>query len=193
MTNWKVLKRSGRLCGLLIRVPDCRSRGPGRFPALLGRKSSGSVLEIRVYGRRDPSYWPHGNLYPQKLALTSPTSGGRSRTQTTKLSLVYVLFSLTKITHIITILTLNTYMDPCYAWRKQARKSTKEDTTGRYCKQRDLLNNWKFVENVGFALLSALFFLAASLAHSSHPENWGIMILRNVSEVLSYTVLPLRK
>jgi hypothetical protein len=43
---------------------------------LLGRKSSGSGLECR--GRRNPSRWPRNTLYPQKLALTSPTSGGRS-------------------------------------------------------------------------------------------------------------------
>jgi Ni/Co efflux regulator RcnB len=35
-------------------------------------------LEILEYDRRDLSRWPRGNLYPQKLALTSPTSGGRS-------------------------------------------------------------------------------------------------------------------
>jgi hypothetical protein len=35
-------------------------------------------LEGREYGRRDPSRWPCGTLYPQTLALTSPTSGGRS-------------------------------------------------------------------------------------------------------------------
>jgi hypothetical protein len=35
-------------------------------------------LETREYGRRDLSRWPRGTLYPQKLALTSPTSGGRS-------------------------------------------------------------------------------------------------------------------
>jgi hypothetical protein len=57
---------------------------------LLGRKSSGSGLENQVYGRRDPSRWPRGKLYPQKLALTSPISGGnsvgivRSRTQATE-------------------------------------------------------------------------------------------------------------
>jgi hypothetical protein len=45
---------------------------------LLGRKSSGSGLENREHGRRDPSRWPRDTLYPQKLALTSPTSGGRS-------------------------------------------------------------------------------------------------------------------
>jgi hypothetical protein len=42
------------------------------------RKSSGSGLEIREYGRRDASGWPRDILYPQKLALTSPTGGGRS-------------------------------------------------------------------------------------------------------------------
>jgi hypothetical protein len=59
---------------------------------LLGRKSSGSCLENRKYGRRDPSHWPRDTLYPQKLAITSPTSGGRSvgivrsRTQTMEFS-----------------------------------------------------------------------------------------------------------
>jgi hypothetical protein len=51
-------------------------------------KSSGSCLENREYCRRDPSRRPRGTLYPHKLAITSPTSGGhsvgivRSRTQT---------------------------------------------------------------------------------------------------------------
>jgi hypothetical protein len=59
---------------------------------LLGRNSSFSGLEIREYGTRDPSHWPHGTLYPQKLALTSPASCGRpvgivrSRTQATEFS-----------------------------------------------------------------------------------------------------------
>jgi hypothetical protein len=53
-------------------------------------------LENRDYGRRDPSCWPRGTLYPQKLPLTSPTSGGRSvgivrsRTRATGLLLLYV-------------------------------------------------------------------------------------------------------
>jgi hypothetical protein len=34
---------------------------------LLGRKSSGSGIEIREYGRRDPSRRPRATLYPQKL------------------------------------------------------------------------------------------------------------------------------
>jgi hypothetical protein len=45
---------------------------------LLVIKSSGSGLETREYGRRDTSRWPHGILYPQKSALTSPISGGSS-------------------------------------------------------------------------------------------------------------------
>jgi hypothetical protein len=45
---------------------------------LLGRRSNGSGLENREYGRRYPSRWPRSTLCSQKLALTSPTSGGRS-------------------------------------------------------------------------------------------------------------------
>jgi hypothetical protein len=57
-------------------------RGPlslvGTIEELLERKIRGSDVEIRQYGSRDPSRWPRGTLYPQKLALTSWTSGGRS-------------------------------------------------------------------------------------------------------------------
>jgi hypothetical protein len=90
-----------RLCGLVAKVPGCRSRGPGsilgyqifwevvgleRGPLslvstieeLLEGKSSGSGLESLDYDRKDPSRWPRGTLHPQKLTLTSPTSGGRS-------------------------------------------------------------------------------------------------------------------
>jgi hypothetical protein len=91
-----------RLCGLVIWVPGYRSRGPGLVSRLyqifwevvgleqgplslvstseelLGRNSSGSGLENREYGRGDPLHWPRDTLYLQKLALTSPTSGGRS-------------------------------------------------------------------------------------------------------------------
>jgi hypothetical protein len=61
---------------------------------LIGRKSTGSGLENQEHGRRDPSRWPRGTLYPQTLALTSPTSSGRSvgvvrsRTQATELAFV---------------------------------------------------------------------------------------------------------
>jgi hypothetical protein len=44
----------------------------------LKEKNSGYGLEIQEYSHRDPSLWPREILYPRKLALTSPTSGGSS-------------------------------------------------------------------------------------------------------------------
>jgi hypothetical protein len=70
------------LCGLVVRVPGYRSRGPGfdfwevvgleRGPLslvsttekLLGRNSSGSGLETQEYGRGDPLRWSRDTLYP---------------------------------------------------------------------------------------------------------------------------------
>jgi hypothetical protein len=46
------------------------------------RKSSGSGLEIREYGRGVPLRCPRGTLYPQNWALVGIV---RSRTQVTKL------------------------------------------------------------------------------------------------------------
>jgi hypothetical protein len=84
----------------VVRVPGYRSRGPGSIPAttkkkvvglergplsfvstieeLLERKSSGSGLKTEITAVGDLSRLPRGTLYPQKLALTSPTSDGRS-------------------------------------------------------------------------------------------------------------------
>jgi hypothetical protein len=80
------------LCGLVVRVPGYRSRGPGSIPGtavffwevvglergplslvitieeLLERNSTGSGLENREYCRVDPLRWPRDTLYPQKLA-----------------------------------------------------------------------------------------------------------------------------
>jgi hypothetical protein len=74
-----MLKKVDRLCGLVVIVPGYRFRGPGSIPGatrfsekqwglergplslvstiegLLERKSSGSGLECREYGRSDPS------------------------------------------------------------------------------------------------------------------------------------------
>jgi hypothetical protein len=56
----------------------------------------GSCLENREYGHRDLSRWPRGTLYSQKLATTSPRSGGRSvgivrsRTQTMEFFFIYI-------------------------------------------------------------------------------------------------------
>jgi hypothetical protein len=63
---------------------------------LLERKISGSGLGSREYGHRDPLSLQRGNLYPQKLELTSPTSSGRSagivRSRTKATEFVYFLF-----------------------------------------------------------------------------------------------------
>jgi hypothetical protein len=71
-------------------------RGPlslvSTIEVLLDRKSSGFGLENRDYGSKDPSRWPRDTFDPQKLAITSPTSGGlsvgivRSRTPTMEFS-----------------------------------------------------------------------------------------------------------
>jgi hypothetical protein len=94
-SSWIQIQRSGfysRSCQIIWDVVGLE-RGPlslvNTIEELLERKSSGSSLESREYGRSDPSLWPSGTLYPQKLALTSPTSSGRlvgivrSRTQVT--------------------------------------------------------------------------------------------------------------
>jgi hypothetical protein len=92
---WLPLWSSGQSSCLQIRRPGFHSRryqifwevvgleqGPlslvSIIEELLERKSSGSGLESQEYGRRDSSCWPRGTLYKQILALTSPTSGGRS-------------------------------------------------------------------------------------------------------------------
>jgi hypothetical protein len=62
---------------------------------LLGRNKRGSGQENRDYCRRDPSRWSCSTIYPQKLALTSPSRGGRS---------VGIIRSRTKATGILLLL-----------------------------------------------------------------------------------------
>jgi hypothetical protein len=110
-------------CGLVVRVPGYRSRGsefhsrcyqifweavglergPLRLVSateqLLERKSSGSGLERRECGRRDPSFWTRGTLYQKKLPLTSPISDGlsvgrvRSRNKATEIRLLLCILT----------------------------------------------------------------------------------------------------
>jgi hypothetical protein len=83
-SSWLQIQRSGfdsRRYQIFWEVVGLE-RGPlsrvSTIEGLLQRKSRGSCLEIREYGRRDSSRSPRGKLYPQKLALTSQISGGRS-------------------------------------------------------------------------------------------------------------------
>jgi hypothetical protein len=72
-TSWLHIQRSGfdsRRHKIFWDVVGLE-RGPlslvSAIEELLERKSSGSGLEIRKYGRWDPSHWPRGTLYLQKL------------------------------------------------------------------------------------------------------------------------------
>jgi hypothetical protein len=83
-SSWLQIQRSGfdsRRYQIFWEVVGLE-RGPlslvSTIEDLLGRKNSFSGLENREYGRRDPSRWPFDTFYPQKLALTSPTSGSQS-------------------------------------------------------------------------------------------------------------------
>jgi hypothetical protein len=98
-SSWLQIQRSGfcsRRYQIFWKVVGLE-RGPpslmSTIEELFERKSSCSGLESQEYGCRDPSRWPHGILYPRKLAVTLPTRGGRSvdiirpRTQATELFL----------------------------------------------------------------------------------------------------------
>jgi hypothetical protein len=88
-------------------------RGPlslvSTIEELLGRKSSGSGIEIREYGNRDPSRWPR---YPQKLVFTSPTSGDRSvgivrsRTQTMEFLLSLVAATAAVVVVVVVVVVI---------------------------------------------------------------------------------------
>jgi hypothetical protein len=99
-SSWLQIQRSGldsRRYQILREVVGLE-RGPLSLVSTteeqLGRKSSGFGLETRKYGRGNPSSLLRGTIYPQRLALTSPTSGGiwvgivRSRSEATEFSLV---------------------------------------------------------------------------------------------------------
>jgi hypothetical protein len=74
-----------RLCGLVATDPEV----PGSIPGVTTQpheynwgatwmKKYRFGQENRINGRGDPLRWPRDTLYPKKLALTTPTSGGRS-------------------------------------------------------------------------------------------------------------------
>jgi hypothetical protein len=109
LSMWPPLWSSGQTSWLQIQRPgfwEVMGLERGRLSlvstieVLLERESSGSGLENRDYGRRDPSRGPRGTLYPQKLALTSPTIGGRS---------VGIILWRTKATELLSIVNILVY------------------------------------------------------------------------------------
>jgi hypothetical protein len=102
-SSWLQIQRSGfnsRRCQIfweVVSLERCALSLVSTTEELLERKSSCSGLESREYGRKDSSLWSRGTFYPQKLTLTSPTSGGlsfgivRSRSQAMEFSLVYFI------------------------------------------------------------------------------------------------------
>jgi hypothetical protein len=82
-SSWLQIQRSGfdSWCYQIFWEVVSLERGPLSFLStieeLLG-KSSGFGLESQEYGCRDMSCWPHDTLYPQKLEISSQTSGSRS-------------------------------------------------------------------------------------------------------------------
>jgi hypothetical protein len=101
----------------------CLERGPLSFvriiEELLGRNSSGSGLENREYGCVDPLVWPRDTLYPLKLAITSPTSGGRSvgivrlRTKATEVDFYQLRTNCFKLLEGELTLQMDTYCGLC--------------------------------------------------------------------------------
>jgi hypothetical protein len=85
-------------------------------------KSSGSCLERREYSRRDPSRWQRGTFYPQKLALTSSTSGGRSvgivrsRTQATEFSFILADWYSLLIFQLSVLLSTSIVLKQTWIW-----------------------------------------------------------------------------
>jgi hypothetical protein len=75
----------------------------------LVRTVAALVYKTEINDRRDSLRWPRNTLYPLKLALTSPTSGGRSvgivRWRTKSRSSCYVLTILRAIRNSVMTMT----------------------------------------------------------------------------------------
>jgi hypothetical protein len=98
-------KRGRTVPVFVFRFPSCQEKTGDLkralcFTALQFLRIRHFILEtvyVSLCPPKDPSRWPRGILYPQKLALTSPTTGGRSsgivcsQTQTTEFVLVCLL------------------------------------------------------------------------------------------------------
>jgi hypothetical protein len=116
-SSWLQIQRSGfdsQLYQIFWEVMGLE-RGPlslvSTIEELIERKSSCSSLENREYGRKDLLCWPRSTLYSQKLALSSPKSGGRS---------VGIIRSPTQATEFVFLVLLLTSWPRSLAWMNKA-------------------------------------------------------------------------
>jgi hypothetical protein len=116
-SSWLQIQRLGfdSRCYQIFWAVVGLERGPlglvSTVDELLERKS-GSGQESREYVRRNPSRWPRGTLYPQELALISPTSGGRLvgivRLRTQAAEFYFLIVFVVTLVRVVSLLTLFT-------------------------------------------------------------------------------------
>jgi hypothetical protein len=96
----------------LFEVEQQNSPGDGnedwnRYDGVAKRTLNRKFIDRYRLGRGDSLRWPRGTLYPLRLVLTSPTSGGRSvgivrlRTQATE----FFCFFLSRVTQMTPCMT----------------------------------------------------------------------------------------
>jgi hypothetical protein len=114
-------------------------RGPlilvSTFEKLLGRKSSGFGIERRKYGYRISSRWPRGTLYPQELALTSPTSDG--------CSIGIVRIRALGFTQPLTEMSTGNIKKKMFLGSKVRPVRAADNLVSRLCRQCGILNIWQ--------------------------------------------------
>jgi hypothetical protein len=125
-----------------------------------------SGLENREYGRRDPSRWSRGILYPQKLALTSQTSGGRS---------VGIVRSQTKATEFFFTATVN-----CALWIVRFSSPA----------ARDLVEQTWLPLHLSLNLVTSLFLLGCCLLYFNDSLIVGFQFGARAVVVLSPAPVP---
>jgi hypothetical protein len=113
-------------------------RGPlslvSTIEELLERKSSGSGLENREYGRKNPSHWLRGTLCQQKLSLTSSICGDlsvgvvRSRTQARDFYIHLFIYKNLYVCPFITFYKklFQYYIQVKFVWAQVGRKCDNE-------------------------------------------------------------------
>jgi hypothetical protein len=122
-------------------------------------------------GRRDPSRWPRGTLYPQKLAITSPTSGGRSvgmvRSRTQTMEFFYVFWGAVRMTGDS---VTDEEKEPCFTYLPKLNAlQFRSRPYQNKCQKKSAAWFWSYT-------ILLLF-------HNSGARNWGTMLQAGTSWV----------